>query len=202
MTTGPPSPVQEEPVTHTKDGAKTLSIFFVRHGESEANVQNQVDGQGDSPLTEHGAQQAHEAGQLAAQNGQHFDAIISSTQLRASETAKIIAGHLGFPYDDIVYKEELRERGCGDFERGSSDKYYETPEEIAIKEHGVEPLEKLYERTKKVIDWVKETYPGKSVLLVSHNGTGKMLRIVAEGRDADELDKTIVIPNSAITRLL
>lgn len=202
MTTGVPSPVQDDPVAKQKQGEpKALSLFFVRHGQSEANAHNLVDGQGDSLLTDLGVQEAHEAGLLAAENGQHFDAIICSTQKRAMETARIIAGHINFPFDEIVYKDELRERGCGNFEKGPSDIYYETPEEVAIKEHGVESLDSLYERIKKVIDWVKETYPNKDVLLVGHNGSGKMLRIVAEGRDADELDKTVVLPNSSIIRL-
>ena len=179
-----------------------LSLFFIRHGESEANVQGLVDGQGDSLLSENGERQAHEAGRLAVENGQKFDAIICSTQERAMKTARILAGHLEFPYDDIIYKDELRERGCGDYEKGPLDKYHEAPEELAVKEHGVEPMDSLYERSKKVVDWIKQTYPDKTVLLVGHSGSGKMLRIVAEGRDADEFDKTVTIPNTSIIRLI
>lgn len=176
-------------------------IFFIRHGESQANVDQLVAGQTDSPLTKNGVEQAIAAIRLASSEGLRFDVIVSSPLMRAHDTASVIATELRYPESDIIIKAELKERGCGDFENGPVATYFEAPESISVLEHGVESLNSLYDRCKKVTDELKAQYHDKSILLVSHSGTGKMLRIVLEGRDAAELNKTITLPNATIFRL-
>lgn len=179
-----------------------LSIFFTRHGESEANALRVVAGQSDSPLNENGIKQAHSVAEWAIEQGMSFDVIVSSPLSRSVQTAKIIARKLHYPTDDIAYEDDLKERNCGDFEGKPIDDYYETPESVAIKDYQVESLEALHERATRVIAKIQTDYPDKTVLLVSHSGIGKMLRIVGDGRDASEFDKTVSIPNATIMRLI
>lgn len=178
------------------------SIFYVRHGESESNAEGLVAGQTDTPLTEKGMQQAHEAAEWAAEQNMQFDIIVSSPLIRSLNTAKIIARKLHFPSDSIQIDNRLAERNCGDFEGKPIDDYYEMPESISVKDHGVESLEALHERAMDVLQWLKDDHPDETILLVSHSGIGKMFRIVAEGRDASEFDKTVSLPNATIMRLL
>lgn len=177
------------------------SIFYTRHGESEANSRHLVAGTLDSPLTDKGRQQAHDLADWISEQGMNFDAIISSPLNRCIDTAKIVARKLHYPADNIIYLETLRERDCGEFEGKSIDDYFETPESIAIKDFKVESLDELYERSKEVIQELQQHYQDKNILIVSHNGIGKMLRIVTEGRDASEFDKTVSIPPATIMRL-
>lgn len=178
------------------------SIFYTRHGESEANAAHLVAGQSDSPLTENGLQQAHAVAEWASEQNMSFDIIISSRLNRSYQTSKIIARKLHYPIDKIVINDDIKERHCGDFEGLSIDDYFETPESIAVKDHGVESLDALYERAVHFLKWAQEQHPDKTILVVSHSGIGKMLRIVAEGRDASEFDKTVTIPNATIMRLI
>ncbi|MEK7531403.1 MAG: histidine phosphatase family protein [Patescibacteria group bacterium] len=63
-------------------------IYFVRHGESEGNLQEIIQ-HPEEPLTEEGRRQA---GMIAKRcHTFSFDKIIASTHLRAKETAEIIA---------------------------------------------------------------------------------------------------------------
>lgn len=177
-------------------------IYFIRHGESEANAANLVAGQTDPSLTPKGVQQAETAGEFAKTQQLKFDLIVSSPLIRARNTASIIAKYVGYPEANIQLKDELKERNCGDFEGGPTESYYSTPETVSVNEYGVESLEHLYERASNFIDWLKKEYADKRVLIVSHTGIGKMLRIVLEGRDAEEMDKTVIIPNATIMRLV
>lgn len=177
------------------------ALYFVRHGESEFNARELVAGKTDQPLSELGHEQAVRAGEWAKEHGLHFDVIVSSDLSRAQATARHIADIFGYPHQRIVLLKELRERDCGDFEGGPVDAYYETPEATAVHEHGVEPLSDLYARASRVIQRLGRDYPDKSVLIVAHSGIGKMLRLVLDGRDASELDKTVTIPNATIFRI-
>lgn len=51
-------------------------IYFVRHGESEWNVTDQICGQTDVPLTEKGHKQAEETGKNIVESGISADLIL------------------------------------------------------------------------------------------------------------------------------
>ena len=64
-----------------------MKIWFMRHGESEANLAGLWTGQLDVPLTEKGRAQAVAAGRIF--EGIKFDRIYSSDLSRARETAEL-----------------------------------------------------------------------------------------------------------------
>ncbi len=67
-------------------------IYFVRHGESQNNVEGVFAGQrNDSQLTEKGKKQARAAGKEFQDKRVRIDRIISSPLKRALGTAEIIA---------------------------------------------------------------------------------------------------------------
>ena len=65
-------------------------IYFVRHGQSEANAANLVAGWRDYPLTKEGVNQATKEAQEIKRK-LHIGGMISSPLMRAHDTAKIIA---------------------------------------------------------------------------------------------------------------
>jgi probable phosphoglycerate mutase len=66
---------------------------FIRHGQTDWNRDDRLQGSSDIPLNDAGRQQAHEAAALLADGG--WQAIVSSPLSRARETAEIIAADLG-----------------------------------------------------------------------------------------------------------
>ena len=70
-------------------------IYVARHGESTWNAEHRWTGHGDPPLSQIGRAQAREA--CEALRGHRFDAVSSSTLIRALDTASIVASTLGLP---------------------------------------------------------------------------------------------------------
>ena len=76
-------------------------IYFIRHGESEANARRTFSGQkDDSLLTEKGRQQALDEGKKIKEMDIKIDLVFSSPLKRAFETAKIVS-------KEINYKKEI-----------------------------------------------------------------------------------------------
>jgi probable phosphoglycerate mutase len=89
---------------------------FIRHGQTDWNRDDRLQGSSDIPLNDVGRAQAFEAAGLLRDGG--WDAIVSSPLMRARESAQIIAAELGIElgpaYPDFV------ERDYGVNEGGSS----------------------------------------------------------------------------------
>ena len=67
-------------------------LYLVRHGQTELNVQNILQGGHDSPLTARGREQALMARAAFAARGVAFDHAYSSPLGRARHTAELIVG--------------------------------------------------------------------------------------------------------------
>ena len=79
------------------DLAAPTEFYFVRHGESEGNIEGRMQGHLDRPLTELGRSQARSTGEWFAKNEIEFSVVFSSPLLRALETARIISKNGGYP---------------------------------------------------------------------------------------------------------
>ncbi len=73
------------------------TIYFVRHGESDANVGERFADDETVSLTKRGRSQAEAVALRCAKLS--LEAIISSTMRRASETAAIISEAIGMPFE-------------------------------------------------------------------------------------------------------
>jgi broad specificity phosphatase PhoE len=86
-----------------------VKLFFVRHGESEANLIGQISNRGlKHGLTEKGRRQA--AALADYLKDQDALQVYASPLLRARQTAEILAGALGIPCE---MTDALREFDCG-----------------------------------------------------------------------------------------
>lgn len=88
-----------------------MKLYLMRHGETLFNTQNRVQGWCDSPLTPKGIEQAQKVQAYFKQEGLAFDAVYSSTQERATDTAKLVA-----PDQEVVQLKGLKEMHFGAFE--------------------------------------------------------------------------------------
>jgi len=84
------------------------SLFFLRHGESQANEQNRFAGRLDTPLTALGNRQADQAAAWVAAlaaSGVRIDEVHMSTLQRARQTAWTVIDRLPQPPDRITVEE-------------------------------------------------------------------------------------------------
>ncbi len=86
-----------------------MRLYFVRHGQSEANVLRVISNRDlPHPLTEVGREQAAQLAQSLTGIG--FARIYASPILRARQTAEIVSAALGLPFELTA---ALREPDCG-----------------------------------------------------------------------------------------
>lgn len=88
--------------------SKSVSLYFIRHGQTDWNAQNLLQGQEDIPLNAVGIKQAYGLSELLKDVS--FDAVLSSDLSRAEETARIVCEGRQIPF---IISSELRERAVG-----------------------------------------------------------------------------------------
>ena len=172
-----------------------MKLYFVRHGESEANLLREFSNRGfKHGLTERGLQQA---GQLARDlRGTPFARIYTSPIKRAFQTAEILSEELGVP---LEITPALREFDCGELE-GKSD-----PESWAIYDRVFQQWqagnwaahipggESHFEIQARFIPFIKmliQKYADQNVLLVGHGGTYRcMFPLIVTNLDLTTLSK-------------
>lgn len=173
------------------------NLYFVRHGESEANAAKRIAGSQESPLTNRGREQAKKLGRELLETGILFDHIISSPLERAHHTAEIIAEHIDFPKEEIVIEESVRERSAGILEGELKREVFKMrPKESVM--HG-EPFDVFAARALQF--WQKAQELDGNVLLVAHSGVGKMLDIVSKDGDPETLFEHPGFKNAMLTKI-
>ncbi len=145
-------------------------MYFVRHGESEANLRHVYAGQrDDSALTARGEEQAHEAGEDIKQKHLAIDRIICSPLVRAHKTAVIIARDIGFDPENIVIDPGISEYDMGSLTGAPMPK---TSAELIAPKDAEDP-HAFQHRVMAVLREATEL-PGNT-LVVSHAGVGKVI---------------------------
>lgn len=165
---------------------QTTTIYLVRHGETEANVTNTIQGQSDVPLNENGRLQARLAGERFGK--MPFDVILSSDLSRAAVTARAIGGDR-----EIIYTPELREWDLGAWVGMTlaecAEKY---PQEMTDFRSGSleaqvpegESRREFFARAERVLQGIISAHPGKTVLCVTHGGVLRAMFNVIFGTSA------------------
>jgi broad specificity phosphatase PhoE len=149
-----------------------MSIYFVRHGQTDWNLNHKIQGNRDIKLNSEGRRQA--TAMRENLKDIHFDAIFSSPLSRAKETAKIIAkAHSGTP---LIFTDQLAERNFGDYEgRNNNGDFYGLWHYDNANTRNGETPKNLEKRISRFLDRVIKEYTGKNVLLVSHGGVGLLV---------------------------
>ena len=159
------------------------TVYLVRHGETEANVTGTLQGQSDVLLNENGLKQAQLVGKRLREK--HFDVIWSSDLSRAAVTAGEIAGERQVNLTPL-----LREWDLGDWVGLTwsqvAEKFPEESKQFSsgsmdAEVSGGESRRQFHERAARVLRWLAEDYPGKTVLCVSHGGLLRAIFQAAAG---------------------
>lgn len=158
-------------------------FYFIRHGETVANAEG-IYGDIDTQLTDKGRKQALETSKSL--QGIDIDCVYSSPIERSAETAQIVVDAIGFPKDEIIYDDDLKERDTGDL---TGKHILEEGHIMHIKAgHKMETLEEMFERASRFLERIEED-KSQHILVVSHSGFGAVLRAARQGKTwKDELD--------------
>lgn len=159
-------------------------IYLLRHGETVFNRQRRLQGQGDSPLTERGIEQARSMGRRLRTLLGDLDGLrlITSPLGRCRQTAALVAQTLDFDQDRIEPEPRLMEHAYGLWEGL-------TPEEIEARFPAVSraretdrwsvtvPGGENYSLVAtRVQSWLNEVAEEDRLIVVSHGSSGRILR--------------------------
>lgn len=159
----------------------SMKIYFVRHGQTQYNIEKRFTGQADVPLTEGGKQQARD---LARDLPLDFTMIYSSDRIRCKETAAILNEKLNAP---VMYDERLRERNFGSLEgkfRADVDPAIiekDKNQQYDYRPYGGESADDVKSRVFSFIADLQKNYKDKKILVVTSGGVIRLLHNVLNG---------------------
>ena len=172
-------------------------VYFIRHGESEANLKGLFAGQrDDSKLTEKGKDQAKITAQSIKNGGINFNKIICSPLVRCLETAEIIIKEVGFDESIIEIDNRITEYDMGDL---TGTPIHAISSAILSSAKNAEDTELFL---KRVVECVKDLLKlDGNILIVSHAGVGRILETVKEGIDSKLFYDLPAWHNASLTKI-
>ncbi len=170
-------------------------VYFLRHGETDYNIDVRIQGHIDIPLNSNGLKQAQIAGKRMQQ--MHFDCIYSSDLQRAAVTASYAAGTRKVHCTPL-----LREWFLGEWQGKRFDEIEKIfPDELKLYRakdpsfcpNGGESTALFRKRAADVMQMIAEKNPGQTVLCVSHGG---FIRSVLQNISSPEEFKNFPPPDN------
>ena len=169
--------------------ADGLTLYFARHGQTQANVERRFSGYKDTPLTPLGLEQAAQVGnilkrELGAASGYHF---VCSPLVRAVTTMKIARNAMGLPAEGYATDNRLKEINLGCWDQ-LTDEEARAQSPILFSQRGndkwhvrVPGGENYAEVAARVSDWLDELK--QDTFAISHGATTRILRGLLAGLD-------------------
>ena len=182
-----------------------MTLYFIRHGESESNRKQYFAGQIDAPLTELG----HEQARLVATFFRDIplNAVYASDLSRATETARPTADQHGLP---VIPEPGLREVNTGDLEgvpfTQLSAKY---PEQYAVWNTDIgnvsfpngETMVEAALRAQEAVCRIAEAHPHGTVAVASHGAVIRAMFALWEHGSVRAMQHTAWAPNASVSEV-
>ena len=184
---------------------KETEIILIRHGETEWNSQQRMQGHSNSDLSSVGQAQIQALGQWM--KNVPFDLIYSSDSLRAKQTAEAITQFSGH---ELKIDLRLREKNLGVFEGLTSEEARERHPEVfrLFKTAGSkyvidegESTQQLQDRALEIVNEIRIKHPEERVLLVTHGGFIRVVMKHSLGLSL-ETPTRFLIRNTGVFRLV
>jgi broad specificity phosphatase PhoE len=185
-----------------------VTLFFVRHGETDWNKAQRYQGQTDIPLNETGrGQAARNGGVLKEMLGPRlaeFD-FVASPLLRTAETMQIIRRELGLPIDAFRRDDRLKEQHFGHWEGIIwGDLKHVDPVGLAARQadtwnwtpRGGENYAMLIDRVAPWLNTIK-----RDTIAVSHGNVSRSVRGLLLGLDTKAVPK-LEVPQDKVLRVI
>jgi len=187
----------------TSSGSTFRTVYFVRHGQTEWNAIQRMQGRWNSDLNELGREQAAASGRLL--EGVGIQKVFSSPLDRTRQTTEIIGRYVDAP---VTYDERLVEWDCGDWSGHLRTEVMELWSEeysafLADPFHyrgpNCENFPDMFERARPFVEELLALDLDR-VLVVSHGMIGKVMVAILLGLGEEE---TLAIhqPNDAVFRV-
>ena len=190
-----------------------ITIYFVRHGQTDWNAEWRLQGQLDVPLNDKGRGQARRNGQVLSERldePDRFD-FVASPLSRTRETMELVRGEMGLTPERYRTDDLLKEIHFGDWQGHTWDELrasapdviearFSDPWNVVAPGAGGESYAMLSSRALTWLDTVEQ-----DTVVVSHGGINRCLRGHFEGLDVNEVphlkvpqDKVLVIANGGL----
>lgn len=179
-------------------------LYLVRHGLTEFNVQERIQGLCDSPLTEKGKADAAKLAKALA--GVDFKEVYASMLGRTIQTAEIVQGNRGLPVRSIP---ELNEMGFGTWEGRTVSElkesearkledYRHRPQDYVPAEGG-QSFAEMFAQVERAGKLLFERAKNQDVLAVSHGACIRAFCCFWQGKTIAEFGELPLIGNTAVT---
>ena len=185
-------------------------VLLLRHGETDWNRIDRIQGWGDISLNAHGREQAHATAQFLADRHADLDRLISSDLPRAAETAKTVASTDALAHLDVEYDRAWRERDFGVYQGQEGDRFFEENPEFAmldghdgakrnVPEEG-ESYVAFRERVRSAWEDLRSETDG-TVLVVTHSGVIRAVIAAIEDEIIENVFVEYDVENGSITEI-
>lgn len=158
-----------------------INLIIVRHGKTDWNEKQLMQGRTDIPLNKTGINDALVLSNLIDEKD--IDICLCSPLIRAKQTADLITQNT-----QIIIDELLVERGFGKLEgeKINFDQIYLFWNyNLNYNEMGVESIQSCLKRAKDFLEKIKQQYNDKTILIVSHGAFIKALHYNLIGYDEE-----------------
>ncbi len=184
-----------------------ITLYFVRHGETDWNAVRRYQGQTDTPLNDTGRAQAARNGRelrrLLGNAAVGFD-YVASPLTRTADTMRIIRREMGLDPDAFIREDRLKEINFGHWEGQIWDDLPNTdPEEFAARK--ADPYrwrprngESYEDLARRLESWLASLE--RDTVAVSHGGVSRVVRGHVLGLDWGEIH-ALEVPQDRILRL-
>ena len=172
-----------------------MRLTIVRHGQSEWNKLNLFTGFKNVDLTEHGVQEAKNAGKNIETN---IDIAFTSKLDRARNTCKIIKNELGQDFE-VIENDALNERDYGDLtgqnkealaKKFGDEQVYLWRRSVSVRPPNGENLLDVIERVSEYFNnIIKPELESKNVLIVAHGNSIRALLCILGVFSIDEINR-------------
>jgi len=185
-------------------------VLLLRHGETDWNRIDRIQGWGDISLNARGREQAHATAQFLADRHADLDRLISSDLPRAAETAETVASTDALAHLDIEYDRAWRERDFGVYQGQEGDRFFEENPEFAVldghdgakrnvPEEG-ESYVAFRERVRSAWEDLRSETDG-TVLVVTHSGVIRAVIAAIEDEIIENVFVEYDVENGSITEI-
>lgn len=174
-----------------------MSIFVIRHGQTDYNIMKVYQGQTDIPLNSKGIEQAVEVAKKF--ENKKIYAILVSPLSRTKQTAQYISEVTGA---DLIIENGLIERNFGDMEghhnRDDCNLQMLLDYEQNYDIYNVEPIQKFIKRVSDCMDKIINKYKEKDIVLVTHAGVSIAIECYFKGIPKDKNLEALSLKNCEV----
>lgn len=174
-------------------------IFLIRHGQTDWNLTDKIQGHTDIPLNIMGKMQAQKVAQFLQRKTSSLAALYSSDLQRAHQTAKEISKVFSL---EIILTTDLREGNFGKAEGLTKQEFhdlYGPYNHLALPEAlEAEPRDQVVARVTSYLHKIVQKHKGQDIAVVTHGGALRSLLTHLEYNVAD----LPAVTNESITTLI